>query len=157
MKLLMLVDNKNAIAAEGKQIMYIDNDLEMFKNYTTNNVIIMGRLTFDDIGRQLPNRTSIVFTRQDREDKEDLYYVSSVEELDEVLKNFEDKEKFVIGGAEITKLLWDRIDTLIITRVDTIVKDADTFIPDFDGFKLVEKTKIFDPEYDVYHEIWKRK
>lgn len=157
MKLLMLVDNKNAIAADGKQIMYIDNDLEMFKNYTTNNVIIMGRLTFDDIGRQLPNRTSIVFTRTNRENAKDLYYVSSVEELDKVLKNFKDKEKFVIGGAEITKLLWNRIDTLIITRVDTVVKDADTFIPDFDEFKLVEKTKIFDPNYDVYHEIWKRK
>lgn len=157
MKLLMLVDNKNAIAKDGKQIVYIDNDLDLFKKYTTNNVIIMGRKTFEDIGRQLPNRTSIIFTSHKKKDKENLYYVNSVEELDRLLLNFEDKEKFVIGGASIAKLLWDRLDTLIITRVDTVVEDADTFIPDFDGFELVEKSKIEDPDYDVYHELWKRK
>lgn len=157
MKLLMLVDNKNAVAKDGKQILYIDNDLDMFKEYTSNNVIIMGRKTFEDIGRQLPNRTSIVFTRHKREEKKDLYYVSSVAELDRVLLNFKEKEKFVIGGASITELLWDRLDTLIITRVDTVVEGADTFIPQFEGFELVEKSEIEDPDYTVYHEIWKRK
>ena len=81
MKLLILVDNKNAIAKEGNQIMFVDNDLEMFKNYTTNNIIVMGRKTFDDIGRQLPNRISLVFTRSKRENKKDLYYIDSVEKL----------------------------------------------------------------------------
>lgn len=156
MKLLILVDNKNAIAKDGKQIMYVDDDLEMFKNYTTNNIIVMGRLTFDDIGRQLPNRISVVFTRSKREDKEDLFFVDSVEKLDKIIEKYPDKEVFVIGGAEIVKLLWDRIDELIITRVDTVVEDADTFIPDFDGFKLIDKTEIQDPHYRVYHEKWVR-
>ena len=156
MKLLILVDNKNAIAKDGKQIMYVDDDLEMFKNYTTNNIIVMGRLTFDDIGRQLPNRLSVVFTRSKREDKEDLFFVDSVEKLDKIIEKYPDKEVFVIGGAEIVKLLWDRIDELIITRVDTVVESADTFIPDFDGFKLIDKTEIQDPYYRVYHEKWVR-
>lgn len=156
MKLLILVDNKNAIAKDGKQIMYVDDDLEMFKNYTTNNIIVMGRLTFDDIGRQLPNRISVVFTRSKREDKEDLFFVDSVEKLDKIIEVYPDKEVFVIGGAEIVKLLWDRIDELIITRVDTVVEGADTFIPDFDGFKLIDKTEIQDPHYRVYHEKWVR-
>ena len=156
MKLLILVDNKNAIAKDGKQIMFVDNDLEMFKNYTTNNIIVMGRLTFDDIGRQLPNRISVVFTRSKREDKEDLFFVDSVEKLDKIIEKYPDKEVFVIGGAEIVKLLWDRIDELIITRVDTVVESADTFIPDFDGFKLIDKTEIQDPHYRVYHEKWVR-
>ena len=156
MKLLILVDNKNAIAKDGKQIMFVDDDLEMFKNYTTNNIIVMGRLTFDDIGRQLPNRISVVFTRSKREDKEDLFFVDSVEKLDKIIEKYPDKEVFVIGGAEIVKLLWDRIDELIITRVDTVVESADTFIPDFDGFKLIDKTEIQDPHYRVYHEKWVR-
>lgn len=156
MKLLILVDNKNAIAKDGKQIMYVDDDLEMFKNYTTNNIIVMGRLTFDDIGRQLPNRISVVFTRSKREDKEDLFFVDSVEKLDKIIEKYPDKEVFVIGGEEIAKLLWDRIDELIITRVDTVVEGADTFIPDFDGFKLIDKTEIQDPHYRVYHEKWVR-
>ena len=156
MKLLILVDNKNAIAKDGKQIMFVDDDLEMFKNYTTNNIIVMGRLTFEDIGRQLPNRISVVFTRSKREDKEDLFYIDSVEKLDEIIEKYPDKEVFVIGGAEIVKLLWDRIDELIVTRVDTVVEGADTFIPDFDSFKLIEKSEIEDESYRVYHEKWVR-
>ena len=156
MKLLILVDNKNAIAKDGKQIMFVDNDLDMFKNYTTNNIIVMGRKTLDDIGRQLPNRISVVFTRSEKEDKEDLFYIDSVEKLDKIIEAYPDKEVFVIGGAEIVKLLWDRIDELIVTRVDTVVEDADTFIPDFDAFKLIDKSEIEDESYRVYHEKWVR-
>ena len=156
MKLLILVDNKNAIAKDGKQIMFVDNDLEMFKNYTTNNIIVMGRKTLDDIGRQLPNRISVVFTRSEKEDKKDLFYIDSVEKLDKIIGAYPDKEVFVIGGAEIVKLLWDRIDELIVTRVDTVVEGADTFIPDFDGFKLIDKSEIEDESYRVYHEKWVR-
>ncbi|MDU5418441.1 dihydrofolate reductase [Peptoniphilus harei] len=156
MKLLILVDNNNAIAKDGEQIMFVDDDLEMFKNYTTNNIIVMGRKTLDDIGRQLPNRISVVFTRSKKEDKEDLFYVNSEEKLDEIIKKYPDKEVFVIGGAEIVKLLWDRIDELIVTRVDTVVEGADTFIPDFDDFKLLDKTEIKDQNYRVYHEKWVR-
>lgn len=156
MKLLILVDNKNAIAKDGKQIMFVDNDLEMFKNYTTNNIIVMGRKTLDDIGRQLPNRISVVFTRSEKEDKEGLFYIDSVEKLDKIIEAYPDKEVFVIGGAEIVKLLWDRIDELIVTRVDTVVEGADTFIPDFDSFKLIEKSEIEDESYRVYHEKWVR-
>lgn len=156
MKLLILVDNKNAIAKDGKQIMFVDNDLEMFKNYTTNNIIVMGRKTLDDIGRQLPNRISVVFTRSEKEDKEGLFYIDSVEKLDKIIEAYPDKEVFVIGGAEIVKLLWDRIDELIVTRVDTVVQGADTFIPDFDAFKLIDKMEIEDDSYRVYHEKWVR-
>lgn len=156
MKLLILVDNKNAIAKDGKQIMFVDNDLDMFKNYTTNNIIVMGRKTLDDIGRQLPNRISVVFTRSEKEDKESLFYIDSVEKLDKIIEAYPDKEVFVIGGAEIVKLLWDRIDELIVTRVDTVVQGADTFIPDFDSFKLIEKSEIEDESYRVYHEKWVR-
>lgn len=156
MKLLILIDNKNAIAKDGKQILFIDDDLHMFREYTTNNIIVMGRTTFDEIGRQLPNRISVVFTRSDRKDKKDLYYVDSIEKLEEIIRKYPDKEVFVIGGAEIVKLLWHRLDELIVTRVDTVVEGADTFIPEFDDFKLVDKTEISDPNYRVYHEKWKR-
>ncbi|CAG7588074.1 dihydrofolate reductase [Peptoniphilus senegalensis] len=156
MKLLILIDNKNAIAKDGKQILFIDDDLHMFRDYTNNNIIVMGRTTFDEIGRQLPNRISVVFTRSDRKDKKDLYYVDSIEKLEEIIRKYPDKEVFVIGGAEIVKLLWNRLDELIVTRVDTVVEGADTFIPEFDDFKLVDKTEISDPNYKVYHEKWKR-
>ena len=78
MKLLILVDNKNAIAKDGEQILFVDDDLHMFRDYTTNNIIVMGRHTFDAIGRQLPNRISVVFTRSNREDKKDLFYIDSI-------------------------------------------------------------------------------
>lgn len=156
MKLLILVDNKNAIAKDGEQILFVDDDLHMFRDYTTNNIIVMGRHTIDAIGRQLPNRISVVFTRSNREDKKDLFYIDSIEKLEEIMKKYPDKEVFVIGGAEIVKLLWDRLDELIVTRVDTVVEGADTFIPAFDDFELIDKSEIKDPNYKVYHERWKR-
>ena len=156
MKLLILVDNKNAIAKDGEQILFVDDDLHMFRDYTTDNIIVMGRHTFDAIGRQLPNRISVVFTRSNREDKKDLFYIDSIEKLEEIMKKYPDKEVFVIGGAEIVKLLWDRLDELIVTRVDTVVEGADTFIPAFDDFELIDKSEIKDPTYKVYHERWKR-
>ncbi|WP_394274147.1 dihydrofolate reductase, partial [Peptoniphilus lacydonensis] len=104
-----------------------------------------------------PNRISVVFTHSDREDEEDLYYVDSIEKLNNITNRYKDKEVFVIGGAEIAKLLWDEIDELIVTRVDTVVEGADKFIPSFDDFKLVDKFEIEDPNYKVFHEIWKRK
>lgn len=156
MKLLILVDNKNAIAKDGEQILFVDDDLHMFRDYTTNNIIVMGRHTFDAIGRQLPNRISVVFTRSNREDKKDLFYIDSIEKLEDIMKKYPDKEVFVIGGAEIVKLLWHRLDELIVTRVDTVVEGADTFIPAFDDFELIDKTEIKDPTYKVYHERWKR-
>ena len=116
----------------------------------------MYKRQLDDIGRQLPNRISVVFTRSKRADKEGLFYIDSVEKLDKIIETYPDKEVFVIGGAEIVKLLWDRIDELIVTRVDTVVQGADTFIPDFDGFKLIDKSKIEDESYRVYHEKWVR-
>lgn len=156
MKLLILVDNKNAIGKDGEQILFVDDDLHMFRDYTTNNIIVMGRHTFDAIGRQLPNRISVVFTRSNREDKKDLFYIDSIEKLEEIMKKYPDKEVFVIGGAEIVKLLWDKLDELIVTRVDTVVEGADTFIPVFDDFELIDKSEIKDPTYKVYHERWKR-
>ena len=156
MKLLILVDNKNAIAKDGEQILFVDDDLHMFRDYTTNNIIVMGRRTLDAIGRQLPNRISVVFTRSNREDKKDLFYIDSIEKLEEIMKKYPDKEVFVIGGAEIVKLLWDRLDELIVTRVDTVVEGADTFIPAFDDFELIDKSEIKDPTYKVYNERWKR-
>ncbi|MGR5589995.1 dihydrofolate reductase [Peptoniphilus grossensis] len=156
MKLLILVDNKNAIAKDGEQILFVDDDLHMFRDYTTNNIIVMGRRTLDAIGRQLPNRISVVFTRSNREDQKDLFYIDSIEKLEEIMKKYPDKEVFVIGGAEIVKLLWDRLDELIVTRVDTVVEGADTFIPAFDDFELIDKSEIKDPTYKVYHERWKR-
>lgn len=156
MKLLILVDNKNAIAKDGEQILFVDDDLHMFRDYTTNNIIVMGRHTFDAIGRQLPNRISVVFTRSNREDKKDLFYIDSIEKLEDIMKKYPDKEVFVIGGAEIVKLLWHWLDELIVTRVDTVVEGADTFIPAFDDFELIDKREIKDPTYKVYHERWKR-
>lgn len=156
MKLLILVDNKNAIAKDGEQILFVDDDLHMFRDYTTNNIIVMGRHTFDAIGRQLPNRISVVFTRSNREDKKDLFYIDSIEKLEDIMKKYPDKEVFVIGGAEIVRLLWHKLDELIVTRVDTVVEGADTFIPAFDDFELIDKTEIKDPTYKVYHERWKR-
>ena len=100
-------------------------DLKRFKEITTGNVVIMGRKTYESIGKALPNRVNIVVTR----DKN--FFVSgvlSVNSLDSaLLKAGNNKDIFIIGGGEIYRQSMDFVDKLYITEVDMEVEGDTTF------------------------------
>lgn len=127
----------------------IPNDLKRFKELTSGHVIIMGRKTFESIGRPLPNRTNIIITRDESYQKDGC---SSAHSLDEALAKahtYEKEEIFIVGGGEIYTQALPLSHTLYLTLVDD-QKDADTFFPDYAEFQkkvFEEKHQEGEPPY----------
>jgi len=115
----------------------IRNDLKRFKELTQGNPIVMGRRTFDSIGRALPQRTNIVITRDPAFSKENIVVTHSLAEAFEKAEQASGDRIFVIGGGEIYRQALDFADILDITLVEG-QKQANVFFPDFSDFKILE-------------------
>lgn len=122
-------DKNRAIGAggilpwEGK----MKTDMRRVRELTTGNAIIMGRKTYDSIGRALPNRQNIVIThRPFMADG-----VTVVETLDEAYAAVEQgRDAYIFGGGQIYALALDTVDKIFATEIDTIVEGADVFFPE---------------------------
>ncbi len=125
--IIVAMSENRVIGRSGDLPWHLPADLKRFKALTTGHSIIMGRKTFDSIGRPLPNRTSIVITRNADYRPEGIIVVDC---LDEALKRSEaGKQVFIIGGGEIYRLALPRADRLYITMVHAMV-EGDTFFPE---------------------------
>ena len=137
---LIAAIGKNRELGRGNQLLFnIPEDMKMFREKTTGHAVIMGRKTFESIGRALPNRTNIVVTRDSSFQAPDssIKVVHSIDEAIEFGKTIETKEIFVIGGAQIYAQALPYADKLYLTVVDKKVGDADAFFPDYSEFKNV--------------------
>jgi dihydrofolate reductase len=136
--LIAAMDRNQGIGIENRLPWQIPEDLQHFKRTTTGKPIVMGRKTFDSIGRALPNRHNVVVTRNpawfDRG-------VSSVPSVD-VAINFlrHSAEVCIIGGAEIYKAFLPHAQRLILTEIDHEFK-CDAFFPEFDRNMWVEASR----------------
>lgn len=144
--LIVAVSDNNAIGRDNALLWHISDDLKYFKKVTMGSPVIMGRKTYASIGRPLPKRMNIVISRsvfdnagvllpEYREKQADnLIYAASLEEAWEKAACHigESGECFVIGGGEIYRQSLPLVDKLYITRVHTVVGDADTFFPELD-------------------------
>jgi len=124
--IVVAADERNAIGRQGGLPWHLPNDLKHFKALTLGKPILMGRKTWDSIGRPLPGRRSIIITRQPGLVIEAATVVSS---LDQALAAAGDvPEACVIGGADIFSLALPRTDIVHLTRVHATC-EADTFLP----------------------------
>lgn len=170
---IVCMNNKLVIGNEGKQLYYINSDLENFKRLTTDNVVIMGRNTFESIGHPLPGRVNIILTKDpdyklpvyDNELYDDTYICNSLEEVDDFCyAYFSDKELFVIGGGKIYNEYYQNglIDKAIVTLVNDD-KEGDVLFPDIENdenYKLIFKTmSLRDHPTDTYYRylVYKKK
>jgi len=119
---------------------HLPEDFKYFKKTTLGKPVLMGRKTFDSLGKALPGRLNIVISTQKKLvlPEEVLLY----HDIDTAIKKLETEnteEAFIIGGSKIFEETMPLADRLYITRVHTIVPDADTFFPDMDHthWKLV--------------------
>jgi dihydrofolate reductase len=112
---------------------YLPEDLKYFKSVTMGKPIIMGRKTFESIGRPLPGRPNIVITRQENYVNDGVFVVSSVDEAYELAekkaKELDQDEVILIGGAEIYQYALSSANRLYITHVNVSVK-GDTYFPE---------------------------
>ena len=134
--LIVAYDKNFGIGKDNTLAWKLSEDLENFKKITENNYIVMGRKTFESIGRALPNRKNIILTR-DKDYKQDkCLIIHSIEEVLNFAKSKPHYEIFIIGGAEIYKQFLDNADRLYITEVDTQTPDLDAFFPKWDKSKF---------------------
>ncbi|UKJ06411.1 dihydrofolate reductase [Solitalea lacus] len=118
----------NVIGKNNTLIWHLPADLKYFKLLTTGNTIIMGRKTYDSIGKPLPNRRNIVISRNTELNIPGCDVVNSLEEALKITSN--ENEVFVIGGAEIYKQALTLANTLYVTEVKAGF-EGDAFFPDF--------------------------
>ncbi len=116
----------NGIGLNNQLPWHLPNDLKFFKKITSGGTIIMGRKTFESIGKPLPNRTNIVISSQDNYNAEGCIVVKS---LEEALQKSNSPEVFIVGGGELFKQALPLTQTIYLTRVHTDIK-ADIFFPE---------------------------
>jgi len=145
-KAIAAMSVNRAIGQGNKIPWHLPEDFRWFKKMTTGNVIVMGRKTFESIGKPLPNRTTIVLSRSN------FQYpgVRTVTSLDEVRPLTADHQVFICGGAQVYEQALPFCSDLYLTFVKHIV-DGDAFFPWFeDRFESVED--ILDrPEFKITH------
>jgi len=146
--IIVAASHNNVIGKDNQLIWRLSADLKRFKALTTGHHIIMGRKTFDSIGKPLPNRTSIIITHQTDYKAEGCIVVNSLEEA--LAKVPADQEAFVIGGGTIYKEAIDKADKLYLTLVHGKF-DGDTFFPKLDSKKW-ESLKREDHMPDAKNE-----
>src|SRR5471030_811486 len=113
--IVVAISENHAIGKDNKLLWYLPNDLKHFKEITTGHTVIMGRKTYDSIGKPLPNRRNIVITRQADLRIQGCELVHSLQQAIDVCKN--DDTIFIIGGAEIYRQAILLCDTIYLTRV----------------------------------------
>lgn len=143
MKLIAACDRNWAIGRDNGLLFDIPLDMKHFRETTKGSVVVMGRKTLESFPNKKPlkNRVNIVLSRS-MGWREDCLVVSDLNGLFEELTKLNGKNIFVIGGAEIYKLLLEYCDEAIITRVDTVAPLADRFFPDLDK----------NPDWEIVNE-----
>ncbi|WP_299683177.1 dihydrofolate reductase [uncultured Tenacibaculum sp.] len=158
--IIAAIGQNNELGKDNDLIWHLPADLKRFKKVTSGHHILMGRNTFESIGKPLPNRTSVIITRNNDYFKDGCLIADSIEKAIELT---EGKDAFIIGGAQIyeqtlQKKLADRLDITIVHKTF----EADVYFPEIDtsiwkevsreDFKADEKNK-----YDYSFVSYERK
>tara|TARA_R110002095_G_scaffold50644_4_gene44381 strand:- start:1680 stop:2162 length:483 start_codon:yes stop_codon:yes gene_type:complete len=137
--IVAMADNR-AIGKNNELLWHLPDDFKHFKAITMAKPILMGRKTYQSIGRPLPGRKNIVVTRDAAFTADGVLVVNSIDAALDAAK--EDAEVMVIGGASFYQQMLPLADRLYVTRVHHRF-DADTFFPEIDAdqWRLVEQTE----------------
>jgi len=156
--IIAAIAENNALGKDNQLIWHLPADLKRFKKVTSNHHVIMGRKTYESLGKPLPNRTNIIITRNANFKANGCVIVNSLQEAIEAA--FDDENPFILGGAEIYKQAIEIADKLDLTFVHHQF-EADAFFPKIDTtiwketsreyFKADEKNK-----YDYSFVTFKR-
>ena len=144
--LIVAVAQNNAIGRNNELLWHISEDLKYFKSTTTGHPVIMGRKTYESIGRPLPGRRNIVLTRGELEippvknpQTTSMEVVNSLDKVYEIASG--EEEFFVMGGGMLYNETFGKADYLYLTRIYAVAEDADTFFP-----------AVEESEWDVVRE-----
>lgn len=136
------------LGINNKLLTHLPDDLEYFKQVTLRQTVLMGRKTYESIGRPLPKRENILLSRQNNLYIPGCVCVNSIEQAIETCKT---KVLFIIGGGEVYTQCMPWVDKLLITRIHHCFPEADVFFPeiDFNKWHLThEEHRLKDEKHD---------
>ena len=145
--LIVAMDEKRGIGKDGKLPWHLSADLRRFRELTMGHHIIVGRKTFESIGKPLPGRQTIVVTRDAGFKAEGCLVARSVQEAIALAQSRGESEAFVIGGAEIYSAALDLAHRIYLTQVHAEV-NADTFFPVLERDDWIDKQSSYEPADD---------
>ena len=156
--LVAAIGENGEMGRNNELLWHLPGDLPRFKELTMGSPIIMGRKTFDSIGRALPGRLNIVLTANHDWQADGVVVAKSIDEALELAEHESGDKVFVIGGGQIYKLFLSYATALELTEVfDTPI--ADTFFPNFAGVEFIEVSRSHNPDNDppfdyvTYHRV----
>ena len=139
--LIAAVSKDKVIGKQGGIPWKIKEDLSFFKEKTLNSPIIMGRATYNSIGRPLPNRLNIVMTRSVKNTEGVTEVTSADKAIEAASINRDSSRVYIIGGQNIYKEFLPIAHRMIITEVDLYIKDGDTFFPEWNISEWKEQSR----------------
>lgn len=159
--IIVAIANENVIGKDNKLIWHLPEDLKRFKQITTGHTIIMGRKTFESLGRVLPNRKHIILCNdmQMKVEDENVEILDDISKIDKYVKT--EEECFIIGGATIYKLLMPYANKMYVTKIHENF-EGDVYFPQIKEceWKEVKREKgikneenPYDYEYITYERI----
>jgi dihydrofolate reductase len=150
--IIVAADENNCIGKDNSLPWHLKNDLQNFKKLTTNHCIIMGRNTFDSIGKPLPNRVNIVLTKNEYFKQDNIVVRHTLEEAIEYCKRWKQEEVFIIGGDSIYRQGLILANKIYLTRVETQVVDGDAFFPKLEHKEwAIQSAERFEKDKDNDH------
>lgn len=157
--IVVAADEQNGIGKNNQLLCHLPADLKYFKNLTTGHAILMGRKTFESIGKPLPNRTNIVISRNTNT-IEGCMVFNSITDGIAYAKSIQETELFIIGGDSIYAQVMNDTDTIYLTRTHHVF-EADAFFPSLaNNWKLTQETKHeadeknkFDFSFQVFEKV----
>jgi dihydrofolate reductase len=160
LSIIVAASSNNVIGKDNKLPWHLPEDLKYFKNTTWAMPVVMGRKTYESIGKPLPGRTNIVITRNKDLKIEGVEAVQSLNEAMEIAGRHDVKEVFIIGGAEIFNTFLPLVSRIYLTRIHREM-DGDVFFPVFNktNWQLV-KNKDCEPDeknpFSYSFEVWEK-
>lgn len=129
LEIVVAVDEENGIGKNNQLLWHLPADLKHFKSITTGHPVVMGRKTFESIGRPLPNRRNVVISRQQGLRIDGVEVLNSLNEAYELLAD--ENLVFIIGGAQIYREAIQDVEKIYLTKVHHRF-EADAFFPELD-------------------------
>ena len=144
---IIVAMDKNRVIGKNNQLpWHISDELKNFKKFTTGNTILMGRKTFESIGRPLPNRNNVVISTS-LQPTEGIDVCKNIEEGITKAKSYE-KDIFIIGGAQIYKQMLPLVEKMYISYIKKEY-DGDVFFPEFDENEWQIESRQDFPEFEL--------
>lgn len=158
--IVVAMGKNREIGKENQLLWHLPKDLKHFKDITSGHPVIMGRKTYESIGKPLPNRTNIVISRKNDWFEEGVLIVGSIKEALKFAQKI-DENVFIIGGGNIYEQTMDFTNRLEVTLVDAEL-DADTYFPEIDPriWQKIEEDchpKDEKNQYDFCFQTFERK